>query len=90
MGYELDLNGTDGGAAGGWLAQSLAARWQRADARLAAALRDYALVRRSSAPDDPERIAAQLRVAQARLRWRECAEAAESLGSFPLGLALQG
>jgi hypothetical protein len=90
MGYELDANGTDDGAAGSWLGQSLAARWQRADARLAAALRDYALVRRACLPDDPELIAAQLRVAQARLRWRECAEAAESLGSMPLGFALQG
>jgi hypothetical protein len=89
MGYELDDQaGADSGSS--WLGQTLAARWQRADARLADALRDYAAVRRACPAGDPELIAAQLRVAQARLRWRECAEAAESLGSFPLGFALQG
>jgi hypothetical protein len=79
MGYELETNSERARWAAGWRAQALEQRWARADARLASALAEYARVRRGTAPDDPRLIAAQLGLAQARLRWHECAEEAESL-----------
>jgi hypothetical protein len=83
MGYEFEAGSGRETIESGWHGHALAQRWQRADSRLAAALRDYALLRRSLAADEPELIAAQLNVAQARLRWRECAEEAENLASLP-------
>lgn len=82
MGYEFEAAAGRESLESGWHGHALAQRWQRADARLAAALRDCAVLRRSLGSDEPELIAAQMKVAQARLRWRECAEEAENLASM--------
>lgn len=79
MGYELEsaVPGSPGGAS--WLDQRLGLRWQRADERLEQALRAYATVRRESQPGEARWIEAQLNLAEARQRWRECADEAERL-----------
>lgn len=85
MGYELEtvLRAAEGDR--GWVDRRLEQRWQRADQRLFAALQAYAAVRRSSAPGEPAWIAAQLSLAEARLRWRECAEEAERAAELAEG-----
>jgi hypothetical protein len=85
MGYELELAPRAEFAEVGWLDRKLAIRWQRADQRLFAALKAYAAVRRTSSAGEPAWIEAQLRLAEARLRWRECAEEAERLAEIADG-----
>lgn len=82
MGYELEATAPAVGHAGTWIGRRLANRWQRADERLMAAMRAYAEVRRTSQPGDPEWIAAQLSLAEARLRYRECADEIERLSGL--------
>ncbi|HXQ64303.1 MAG TPA: hypothetical protein VN787_05570 [Steroidobacteraceae bacterium] len=82
MGYELEAASASSLSSYGGLQRALAARWSRADERLASALREYALVRHVAKPGDPVWIAAQLKVAEARLRWRECAEHVERLAEL--------
>jgi sugar-specific transcriptional regulator TrmB len=83
VGYEIEAASISGHAGHG--EHALTRRWHRANERLAAALREYAAVRRMAAPGEPEWVAAQLRVAEARQRWRECAEEAERLAEFADG-----
>ena len=82
MGYELELSPLCDALEGTWIDRRLAARWQRADDRLVSAMRAYAAVRRTSAPGDAPWIEAQLRLAEARLRWRECADEVERLAEI--------
>jgi hypothetical protein len=88
MGYELELAPRAEFADHGWVDRRLALRWQHAEQRLFAALSAYAAVRRTSAPGEPAWIEAQLRLAEARLRWRECAEEAERLAELADGPGL--
>ena len=90
MGYELETTRLDSPLEARWLDRRLAARWERAEERLASAMNAYALVRRESRPGEASWIEAQLKLAEARLRWRECADEAERLAEFmdefdPLG-----
>ncbi len=85
MGYELESVPRADEAETGWVDRKLALRWQRADQRLFAALKAYAAVRHTALPGDPAWIAAQLRLAEARLRWRECADEAERLAEIADG-----
>ena len=78
MGYELEATARTLPPAAA-LMGSLLERWERADARLLEALGHYAAVRRQHGPDAPERIAAELRLAQARHHWRDCALEAGAL-----------
>jgi hypothetical protein len=82
VGYELETASIGSSSGHGRLQRVVAMRWNRADERLTRALREYAAVRRTAAPGDPEWIAAQLKVAEARLRWRECADHAERLAEL--------
>lgn len=90
MGYELETTRLDFPLDAGWLDRRLALRWERAEERLVSAMRAYAAVRRESQPGEAPWIEAQLRLAEARLRWRECADEAERIAEFvdesdPLG-----
>ena len=90
MGYELETTRLDSPLDVGWLDRRLAVRWARAEDRLVSAMRTYAAVRRESQPGEAPWIEAQLKLAEARLRWRECADEAERLAEFvdeadPLG-----
>ncbi len=90
MGYELETTRQDSPIDVRWLDRRLSARWERAEERLVSALRAYAAVRRESRPGEAPWIAAQLKLAEARLRWRECADEAERLAEYideadPLG-----
>lgn len=49
-------------------------RWRRANGRLAASLASYAAMRGHAVPGDPQWLAAQLRIAEARQRCREVAD----------------
>ena len=82
MGYELEPAALSAPLEGTWIDRRLALRWQRADDRLVAAMRAYAAVRRTAEPGDAVWIAAQLRLAEARQRWRECAQDVERLAEF--------
>jgi hypothetical protein len=82
VGYELEAAPPASHPGHGGLERALAARWHRAEERLASALREYAAVRRVATAGDPAWVAAQLKVAEARLRWRECAEHAEQLAEL--------
>jgi len=82
VGYELEAAQLGSPSGHGRLERVVATRWNRADERLTLALREYAAVRRIATPGDPDWIAAQLKVAEARLRWRECAEHAERLAEL--------
>ncbi len=82
MGYELETSPISDALAGTWIDRRLAARWQRADERLVSAMRGYAAVRRTSTPGDAAWIEAQLRLAEARLRRRECADEVERLAEI--------
>jgi hypothetical protein len=84
MGYELEVIRA-GGVETSWLDRKLAQRWERADERLHAAIRACALARRNSAPGEPRWLEAQIMLAEARLRWRECAEEAERLAELADG-----
>jgi hypothetical protein len=53
--------------------------WSRADARLQRALRELGCVRQLTRVGEPARIAAELKVAEARLHCLKCQEAAEQL-----------
>jgi len=85
MGYELESAPRAEHPEAGWVDRRLALRWQRADRRLFTALKAYAAVRRTSAPGEPAWIEAQLRLAEARLRWRECADEAERIAALSDG-----
>ena len=85
MGYELETTLRANDSDRGWVDRRLEQRWQRADQRLFAALKAYAAVRRTGAPGEPAWIAAQLRLAEARLRWRECAEEDERAAELAEG-----
>ena len=90
MGYELETTLLEPGHEAAWIDRRLSLRWQRAEERLVTAMRAYAQVRRESQPGEAPWIAAQLRLAEARLRWRECADEAERVAGFvdqadPLG-----
>jgi len=82
MGYELEPTVICGTLEGTCIDRRLAQRWQRADDRLVGAMRAYAAVRRTAEPGDAVWIEAQLRLAEARQRWRECAEEVERLAEF--------
>ena len=84
VGYELELTALAHDSAGSWIDRRLALKWRRADDRLLDAMRAYAAVRRTSTPGTPDWVAAQLRLAEARLRWRECAEEIERLAEFEI------
>jgi len=84
MGYELEAIRADG-VEPSWLDRKLARRWERADERLHAAMQGCALARRDSAPGEPGWLEAQIRLAEARLRWRECADEAERLAGLADG-----
>jgi hypothetical protein len=60
-------------------AAALERRWQHANERLAALLADYMTLRGRAEPGQPEWLAAQLDLAEARLRCRELVEEAETL-----------
>jgi hypothetical protein len=75
MGYELELEVQPVRAAAAAAEATIETRWQRAQRRLEAALAQRAALRERTAQDAPERIAAELSVAQARLRCREIEEA---------------
>jgi len=79
VGYELESSALVHDLAASWIDRRLSLKWQRADDRLLHAMRAYADVRRTSAPGNPDWLAAQLALAEARLRWRECAEEIERL-----------
>lgn len=79
VGYEFETTRADSPLEVGWLDRRLAARWERAEERLMSAMRAYAVVRRESRPGEAPWIEAQLRLAEARQRWRECADEAERL-----------
>ena len=90
MGYELETTQLDSPVNAGGLDRRLAARWERAEERLVSAMRAYAAVRGESRPGEAPWIEAQLRLAESRLRWRECADEAERIAVFdddddPLG-----
>lgn len=90
MGYELESTRPDFPVDAGWLDRRLAARLEQAEERVVRAMRAYAAVRRESRPGEAPWIEAQLRLAEARLRWRECADEAEQFAelvdeSDPLG-----
>ena len=76
MGYELEAPAPMAYAEGDAddRQQALERRWQSANERLAAVLTGYHSLRGHVAPDDPEWLAAQLRVAQARQRCREAGD----------------
>ena len=82
VGYELEAASSTNGSRHARLQRVLATRWHLADERLASALREYAAVRRTATPGEPAWVAAQLKLAEARLRWRECAEHAERLADL--------
>ena len=82
MGDELEPTAISGPLAGTWIERRLALRWQRADDRLLGAMRACAAVRRTAEPGDAAWVDAQLRLAQARQRWRECAEEIERLAEL--------
>jgi hypothetical protein len=65
---------------------ALERRWQLANERLALALAVLAALRGRVTPDDPEWLAAQLRIAQARQRCREASDERERLEDELLAL----
>lgn len=79
MGYELEspapavLPDSDGDVR----QQALERRWRAANERLAAVLIAYRALRAGVDPEDPVRVAMQLRLAQARQRCREASDALE-------------
>jgi sugar-specific transcriptional regulator TrmB len=81
MGYELEVVPP---AAADYVeveprAAALERRWQRANERLAALLADYTTLCRRAEPGQPEWLAAQLDLAEARQRCRALVEEAERL-----------
>ena len=76
MGYELEAIARPRHVAGLDDHQAmLESRWHKANARLADALASYAALRGQVLPGDPGWLAAQLRIAEARQRCRELADA---------------
>jgi hypothetical protein len=79
MPFELTIAGQSGNGEREMDYRHRLALWSRADARLQRALRELGCVRELTRVGEPARIAAELKVAEARLHCLECQEAAEQL-----------
>lgn len=81
MGYELEMRVRDPHARRGLDDRcfALERRWQQACERLDVAVAEYAALRGIVPPDSPPRVAAELRLAEARRRRHEIAEEIERL-----------
>lgn len=81
MGYELEMRVRDPYARRGLDRRCflLERRWQQACERLHVAIAEYAALRGVVSRDSPQRVAAELRLAEARRRRHEIAQEIEAL-----------